>query len=95
MRVEAQAPVLQLAGTVPERPEAVKSTMEAALSPAKSPRVPTSQAVLNTLGPSWEMILQVARAAQHVMLPEVKGLRILLAVLTLYWEAQGVETKAG
>ena len=52
------APAPQAAGTVPDSPESVKSTMEAAVRPARSVRLPTLQVPWNTLGPSWEMTLQ-------------------------------------
>ena len=59
VRVPAQPePAPQAAGTVPERPESVKSTIEAAVRPARSVRLPTLQVPWNTLGPSWEMTLQ-------------------------------------
>lgn len=56
-RLPAQAPVLQAAGTVPDRPESVKSTCWTALRPARSVRLPTSHVPLKMLGPSWEMML--------------------------------------
>ena len=57
-RLPDQAPVLHAAGTVPDRPAAVKSTCWTALSPARSDRLPTLQLPWKMLGPSWEIILQ-------------------------------------
>lgn len=58
-RLPDQAPVLHAAGTVPDRPAAVKSTCWTALRPARSDRLPTLQLPWKMLGPSWEIITEV------------------------------------
>lgn len=69
-RVPLQAPVPQAAGTLPETPALVKSTLTAADRPARSVRLLRLQLPWNTLGPSCDISLQQMRGDVEAHSPD-------------------------